>query len=60
MKRTIGPFWLFYYKLMNQSTVVFWVFNNVDSNISNSEDTDQRAPTGDRSLGTNFMQDTIL
>ena len=41
-----GPFWLIYYKLMNQSIVLSWVFNNFYSNISNSAGPDQRAPTG--------------
>ena len=31
-----GPSWFFYFKFINQFTVVYWVHNNFYSNISNS------------------------
>ena len=31
---------------MDQSNVLFWLFNNFNTNISNSADPDQKAPTG--------------
>jgi len=57
-----GPVWFFYYKLIHKSTsllnIVFLVFNRFYSDVSNSEDHNQKAPMGLNYLGINCLKNS--